>query len=60
MSRCGVRLQVCVSWAYWLAIHCGASSGSIAAMRASRPAKIATLWLSSICGTPPAPPKMRL
>ena len=35
-----MQLQLCVSRSYWPAIHCGASSGSIAAMRASRPAKI--------------------
>ena len=42
------QLQLCVRRSYWPAIHCGASTGSIAAIRASSPEKIATLWLSSI------------
>ena len=55
-----LRPQLCVSRSYCPAIHCGASSGSMAWMRASRSAKIATLRLLSIWSTPPASPKTRV
>ena len=55
-----LQLQLCVRRSYWPANHCGASSGSIAAIRASSPEKTTMLWLLSTCATPPAPPKTRV